>query len=108
MLETDAEVMSNTKLTELLATEPPEVRAEVVRINTESRPISLQVALLVPLLAGLHRSRQRVPDAPAPGPGAQCGGGGDTGGLRRNTSRPHKVESSVLKFWTRPLDTIHP
>lgn len=53
VLETDAEIMSNTKLAELLATEPPEIQAEVIRINNESRPISLQVALLIPLLAGL-------------------------------------------------------
>ena len=29
------------------------IRDEIVRINTEARPIALQVALLVPLLAGL-------------------------------------------------------
>ena len=29
------------------------IRDEIVRINTEARPISLQIALLVPLLAGL-------------------------------------------------------
>ncbi|MGB8383204.1 MAG: MFS transporter [Dermatophilaceae bacterium] len=52
-LEQDAEVMSNTALNELLATQPPAVRAEVVRINTEARPLALQVALLIPLLAGL-------------------------------------------------------
>ncbi|MGH1550458.1 MFS transporter [Leifsonia poae] len=75
VLETDAEVMSNTKLNELLATEPPEIRAEVVRINNESRPISLQVALLVPVLAGLigvgnaFRMR-RLPD-PAPNAAAE-------------------------------------
>lgn len=75
VLETDAELMSNTKLAELLATEPPEVRAEVVRINTEARPISLQVALLVPVLAGLlgvanaFRMR-RLPD-PAPNAAAE-------------------------------------
>ena len=32
---------------------PPEVQDEIIRINTEARPISLQVALLVPLIAGL-------------------------------------------------------
>jgi MFS family permease len=53
VLEEDAEVMSNTGLVELLADEPPEVQEEVLRINTESRPIALQVALLVPLLAAL-------------------------------------------------------
>jgi MFS family permease len=51
-LEQDAQVMSNTRLEELLATQPDDVRAEVIRINTDARPRSLQVALLVPLLAG--------------------------------------------------------
>ena len=52
-LEDDAELMSNTKLEETLAGQPPEVQAEIVRINTEVRPRALQIALLVPLLAGL-------------------------------------------------------
>jgi MFS family permease len=51
-VEEDAEVMSNTQLTELLAGEPPEVQAEVLRINATARYRALQVALLVPLLAG--------------------------------------------------------
>ena len=33
--------------------QPPAVQDEIIRINTEARPIALQVALLVPLLAGL-------------------------------------------------------
>ena len=45
--------MSNTKLEETLAGQPPEVQAEIVRINTEVRPRALQIALLVPLLAGI-------------------------------------------------------
>jgi EmrB/QacA subfamily drug resistance transporter len=52
-LDEDAEVMSNTHLAELLASEPPEIRDEIIRINTEARPIALQVALLLPLIAGL-------------------------------------------------------
>ncbi|MGW0635904.1 MFS transporter [Nocardia salmonicida] len=52
-LEDDAEVMSNTQLDQLLVDEPPEIRDEVIRINTDARPFALQVALLVPLLAGL-------------------------------------------------------
>jgi EmrB/QacA subfamily drug resistance transporter len=52
-LEHDAEVMSNTELEQQLAGQPPEVRAEIVRINTDARPLALQVALLVPLLAGI-------------------------------------------------------
>jgi MFS family permease len=52
-LNENAEVMSNTKLEEMLATETPEVQAEVIRINTEARPFALQVALLVPLFSAL-------------------------------------------------------
>ncbi len=52
-LEDDAEVMSNTALEELLVGQPADVQAEIIRINTEARPFALQVALLVPLLAGL-------------------------------------------------------
>jgi hypothetical protein len=53
VLEDDAEVMSNTKLEQLLADEPPATQAEIIRINTDARPIALQVALLIPLLAGV-------------------------------------------------------
>jgi EmrB/QacA subfamily drug resistance transporter len=53
VLEEDAQIMSNTQLDALLADEPEDVQAEIIRINTEARPISLQVALLVPLIAGL-------------------------------------------------------
>jgi hypothetical protein len=52
-LHEDAEVMSNTQLTQLLGGVPPEVQQEIIRINTEARPIALQVALFVPLIAGL-------------------------------------------------------
>ena len=52
-LEEDAEVMSNTALRELLVTEPVPIQDEILRINTEARPLALQIALLVPLLAGL-------------------------------------------------------
>ena len=52
-LEDDAEVMSNTQLSELLAGQPEDVQAEIIRINTDARPEALQVALLVPLIAGL-------------------------------------------------------
>ena len=52
-LEDDAEVMSNTALAEQIAGQPPEVEAEVLAINTEARNRSLQVALVIPLLAAL-------------------------------------------------------
>jgi Major Facilitator Superfamily len=53
VLEDDAEIMSNTQLEELLADQPAEIRAEIVRINTDARPLALQIALLVPILAAL-------------------------------------------------------
>jgi hypothetical protein len=53
VLEHDAEVMSNTQLDQQLEGQPPEVKAEILRINTEARHRALQVALLIPILAGL-------------------------------------------------------
>ncbi len=52
-LEDDAQVMSNTQLERLLPEEPEDVRREILDINADARDISLQVALLVPILAGL-------------------------------------------------------
>ncbi len=52
-LEKDAQLMTNTQLGEVIVGQTPEVEAEIIRINTEARPLALQVALLVPLLAGL-------------------------------------------------------
>jgi EmrB/QacA subfamily drug resistance transporter len=52
-LETDAEVMSNTQLARQIADEPADVQDEVLSINTDARNLSLQVALLVPMVAGL-------------------------------------------------------
>ncbi len=72
-LEEDAEVMSNTKLERQLAGQPPEIQEEVIRINTDARPLALQVALLVPILAGLlgllngFRMMRRPDPAPSDG-----------------------------------------
>jgi hypothetical protein len=52
-LEDNAEVMSNTQLDALLTHESRDVKAEILRINTDARNRSLQVALLVPVLASL-------------------------------------------------------
>jgi hypothetical protein len=69
-LEDDAQVMTNTQLEQLVATQPQDIQDEIIRINTEARPISLQVALLIPILAGLiglfnSFRMMRLPD-PAP------------------------------------------
>jgi EmrB/QacA subfamily drug resistance transporter len=66
-LQEDAEVMSNTALAEQISGQPPEVEEEVLAINESARNRSLQVALLVPLLAcllGLVNSFRmlRLPD----------------------------------------------
>ncbi len=52
-LEHDAEVMTNTDLALLLVDQPPDVQAEIIRINTEARPLALQVALLIPIIASV-------------------------------------------------------
>ena len=59
--------MSNTQLAELLVDQPEEVQDEIIRINTEARPLALQVALLVPILAGalgfvVSLRMRRLPD----------------------------------------------
>jgi MFS family permease len=73
VLEDDAEVMSNTQLEKLLVDQPPAIRDEILRINTDARPIALQIALLVPVLAGFlglvdafRMRRQPDPTAAAP------------------------------------------
>ena len=52
-LEHDAEILSNTALLTLLEGQPKDVQAEIVRINTDARHYALQIALIIPLLAGL-------------------------------------------------------
>ena len=52
-LEDNAQVMTNTDLTALLAGQPPAIQEEIIRINTDARPIALQIALLIPILAAL-------------------------------------------------------
>jgi len=45
--------MSNTQLEQLLVGQPPAIQEEIIRINTDARHLALQVALIVPVLAGL-------------------------------------------------------
>jgi EmrB/QacA subfamily drug resistance transporter len=52
-LEHDAEFVTNTQLEEQLVGEARDVQAEILRINTDARHLALQVALLIPILAGL-------------------------------------------------------
>jgi len=52
-MEEDAQVVSDTQLQALLVDEPPAVQAEIIAINDDARALSLQVAMLVPVLACL-------------------------------------------------------
>src|SRR3954467_13152754 len=74
-LEDDAQVLSNTQLERQLAGQPADIRDEIIAMNTDARPLALQVALLVPILAGLLGllngfRMMRRPD-PAPSEGAE-------------------------------------
>jgi MFS family permease len=74
-LEQDAEIMSNTQLQQQLAGQPAAIQEEILRINTAARHLALQVALLVPLLAGLlglfnSLRMRRLPD-PKPSEAAE-------------------------------------
>jgi EmrB/QacA subfamily drug resistance transporter len=74
-LQHNAEVMRNSDLEKLLAGERPAVQEEILRINTEARPVALQLALIVPLAAAalgllLGFRMTRLPD-PEPSEAAE-------------------------------------
>jgi MFS family permease len=52
-LEEDAQIMSDAQIDALLADEPESVQEEILRINSDARDLSLQIALLVSVLASL-------------------------------------------------------
>jgi MFS family permease len=52
-LDEDAEIMSNTALEQQLEGQPEDIQHEIIRINTDARPLALQVALGIPILAAL-------------------------------------------------------
>ena len=71
-----AQVVSNTQLEKQLAGQPQKTQDEIIRINTQARHISLQVALLIPILAGLAGlgvsfRMVRLPDPEQSGSGEQ-------------------------------------
>ena len=73
-LEHDAEIMSNTQLSQQISSQSPAVQAEILRINTEARHKALQVALLIPFVAGalgfVNSFRMtRLPDPKSSGAG---------------------------------------
>jgi hypothetical protein len=75
-LEDDAQLMSNTQLDGLVDNQPQEIQDEIIRINTDARPRALQVALLVPILAGLIGliNSFRMMRLPEPTPTAELDG----------------------------------
>jgi EmrB/QacA subfamily drug resistance transporter len=75
-LEHDAEVMSNTQLQQQLAGQPKPVQDEIISINTDARHRALQVALLIPILAGLAGlfTSFRMMRVPEPVPSAAAEG----------------------------------
>jgi EmrB/QacA subfamily drug resistance transporter len=75
-LEHDAQVVSNTQLEKQLAGQPQKTQDEIIRINTEARHLALQIALLIPILAGLTGlgisfRMMRLPDPEQSGSGEQ-------------------------------------
>ncbi len=73
VLEDDAQVMSTSQLNELLASQPAASSAEIIRINNDARNLALQVALVVPIVAGslgfVNSLRmRRLPDPKPTGP----------------------------------------
>src|SRR5690242_8293575 len=75
-LEHDAQVVSNTQLEKQLDGQPQKTQDEIIRINTQARHISLQIALLIPILAGLAGlgvsfRMVRLPDPEQSGSGEQ-------------------------------------
>ena len=75
-LEHDAQVVSNTQLEKQFADQPQKTQDEIIRINTQARHNALQVALLIPVLAGLAGliisfRMMRLPDPEQSGSGEQ-------------------------------------
>ena len=76
VLEHDAEVVSDTQLQKQLAGQPQKTQDEIIRINTQATHRALQVALLIPIIAGLlglliSFLMMRQPDPQQSGPGEQ-------------------------------------
>ena len=104
-LEENAEVMTNTHLEELLAGQPADVQEEILEINTDARPIALQIALLIPLVAALLGllngfRMTRLPD-PEPSSAAETLEPAD-GWPNRSTSRRCRRPRSLTVSDSRP------
>ena len=72
----DTQVVSNTQLEKQLADQPQKTQDEIIRINTQARHTALQIALLIPILAGLAGlgisfRMMRLPDPEQSSPAGQ-------------------------------------
>jgi len=69
-------VMTNTQLQKQLAGRPQQTQDEIISINTDARHRALQVALLIPILAGLAGlfTSFRMMRIPEPEPSAAAEG----------------------------------
>jgi hypothetical protein len=94
---------NHRKFNTALAGQPPATQAEIIRINTVARPLALQVALLIPILAaliGLINSLRmmRLPDpTPAGSPTEPSSADHPTGNptrTRKCASQPRPVDST--------------
>jgi EmrB/QacA subfamily drug resistance transporter len=76
VLEDDAQILSDAQLQELLAEQPEATQTEILRINDDARDLALQVALLVPILAGVlgFANAFRMVRTPEPTPSAAAEG----------------------------------
>jgi EmrB/QacA subfamily drug resistance transporter len=76
VLEEDAQILSDAQLQELLAEQPEATQTEILRINDDARDLALQVALLVPILAGVlgFANAFRMVRTPEPTPSAAAEG----------------------------------
>lgn len=52
-LEDSAQLVSTTRLEQLLADQPDEIAAEIIRINSDAGILSLQLAMIIPVTASL-------------------------------------------------------
>jgi hypothetical protein len=86
-LEENAEVMTNTQLDELLEGQSPAVQKEILDINEDSRPIALQIALLIPLGAALLGLLNAFRMTRLPDPKPLGGGRGHDAGLTSARAR---------------------
>ena len=111
-------MMSNTQLEEQLVEQPPEIKAEIVRINTDARPLALQVALLIPIIAGLlgllNGFRMNAATGTRPHPrtrswrSREAGVGSSDLGEALAARRAHNRLQPITDCWGMTMSTTEP